>query len=75
MELTKEQFDNLKGYICNINFDHEIYGVQKTLKMIGVDTSQVDALLSEKLVAMEERKHYNKGLKKKKRRYIKHDII
>lgn len=75
MLLTSEQFNYLKGYVCNINFDHEIYGVQKTLKMIGVDANQIDELLNEKLLDIKQRKHYNKGMKKKKRRYVKHDTV
>lgn len=69
MKLDKEQFTKLKGYICNINFDHELYGVEKTVKLLGIESIELNEIISKKTVHMKERKHYNRL--NNKRRYHK----
>lgn len=63
MELSKGQLILLKGYICNINFTHELYGVEKTLKLLGVEPLQIKALCESKSIELQNRKHYKRGKK------------
>lgn len=63
MELNKGQLDMLRGYICNINFTHELYGVEKTLKLLSVEPLQIKALCESKSIELQNRKHYKKRKK------------
>lgn len=73
MLLDNSQIYFLKGYICNINFDHELHGAEMALRMIGVKSSQIDELFSAKLAELKERKHYRKGNKKCSAKNFKKD--
>ena len=53
MELNKEQLTKLKGYICNINFDHELYGVEKTVKLLGIESAELDEIITNKTIETE----------------------
>ena len=70
MELNKEQLTKLKGYICNINFDHELYGVEKTVKLLGIESAELNEIITNKTIDMKTRKHYNRLNNKRRKNNV-----